>query len=148
MDIARQLIQQSNLASLLGLHLSLSLFGSIATNPTYNLPIFFFGTWAYNYRDSNSPLKTFTLILGLSVLLDLIWFYLHSGNPQGESGYKFAIFFNTVSFIFKPISIYASMANLQERGDSISAGNWTEAPGAFPAGGYQNVRDGDNTDFA
>ncbi|EIE84587.1 hypothetical protein RO3G_09297 [Rhizopus delemar RA 99-880] len=148
MDIVRQLAQQSNLASLLGLHLTLSLFGAVASNPTYNIPIFFFGTWAYNYRESNAPLKTFTGVLGLSILLDLIWFYLHGGNPQGESGFGFAMFFNVISFIIKPMTVYTSVGSLQERGDPLGAGNWTEAPGAFPSGGYQDVRDADSAEFA
>lgn len=25
---------------------------------------------------------------------------------------------------------------------------WSDAPGAFPSGGYQNVRDGDSAEFA
>jgi hypothetical protein len=25
---------------------------------------------------------------------------------------------------------------------------WSNAPGAFPSGGYQNVRDGDSAEFA
>ncbi|ORE06381.1 hypothetical protein BCV72DRAFT_305577 [Rhizopus microsporus var. microsporus] len=148
MDVIRQLVQQANLASLLGLHLALSLFGAVASNPTYNIPIFFFGFWAYNYHESSSPLKTFTGILGLSILLDSIWFYLHSGNPQGESGFGFALFFNYISFFVKPLSVYAGIVQLQERGDSFSAGNWSEAPGAFPSGGYQNVRDADSSEFA
>ena len=26
--------------------------------------------------------------------------------------------------------------------------DWSDAPGAFPSGGYQNVRDGDSAEFA
>jgi hypothetical protein len=78
MDSFQNTIQQANLASLLGLHLvklyrfevrkhiilkypifqGLSLLGAVASNPTYNIPIFFFGIWAYNNRESNSPIKT------------------------------------------------------------------------------------------
>lgn len=36
----------------------LALLGSIASNPSYNIAIFFFGIWAYNNRDSNAPIKT------------------------------------------------------------------------------------------
>jgi hypothetical protein len=36
----------------------LSLLGAVASNPTYNIPIFFFGIWAYNNRESNAPIKT------------------------------------------------------------------------------------------
>ncbi|CEP11306.1 hypothetical protein [Parasitella parasitica] len=144
MDAVQNTVQQANLASLLGLHLGLSLFGAVASNPSYNIPIFFFGIWAYNYRESNSPLKT----VGFSILLDLIWFYLHGGNSQGESGFGFAKFFNIISLFIKPLSVYSGINNLKERGDALNTGNWSDAPGAFPSGGYQNVRDGDSTEFA
>ncbi|KAL7311700.1 hypothetical protein PS15m_009427 [Mucor circinelloides] len=148
MDALQNTVQQANLASLLGLHLGLSLFGAVASNPTYNIPIFFFGIWAYNYRESNSPLKTFTGVLGLSIFLDLIWLYLHGGNPQEESGFGFAKFFTIISLLVKPLSVYSGISNLRERGDTLNAGNWSDAPGAFPSGGYQNVRDGDSAEFA
>ncbi|GAA5808293.1 hypothetical protein MFLAVUS_001683 [Mucor flavus] len=148
MESLQNTVQQANLASLLGLHLGLALLGAVASNPTYNIPIFFFGIWAYNNRESNSPIKTFTGVLAFSILLDLIWLYLHGSNPQAESGFGFAKFFNVISLIIKPISVYSGINNLKERGDSISAGNWSEAPGAFPTGAYQNVRDGDSAEFA
>ncbi|KAI9356650.1 hypothetical protein BD770DRAFT_322788 [Pilaira anomala] len=148
MESFQNTVQQANLASLLGLHLGLSLLGAVASNPSYNIPIFFFGIWAYNNRESNSPIKTFTGVLAFSILLDLIWLYLHGSNPQGESGFGFAKFFNIISLIIKPISVYSGVNNLKERGDSISAGNWSDAPGAFPSGAYQNVRDGDSAEFA
>ncbi|KAI8390317.1 hypothetical protein BD560DRAFT_380625 [Blakeslea trispora] len=140
-------IQQTNLASLLGLHLGLSLLGAIATNPTYNIPIFFFGTWAYNNRDSTTPLKTFTGSLGLSIFLDLIWFYLHGSNALNESGFGLARFFNIISLFIKPFTVYSSINILKERGDSLNVGSWSDAPGAFPSSGYQNVRDGDSAEF-
>ncbi|CAO3609671.1 unnamed protein product [Mucor hiemalis] len=149
MESFQNTIQQANLASLLGLHLGLSLLGAIASNPTYNIPIFFFGIWAYNNRELTAPIKTFTGALAVSIFLDLIWFYLHGGNPQGESGFGFAKFFNIISLVVKPISVYSGINVLKERGDSLGAGNWSDAPGAFPSsGGYQNVRDGDSAEFA
>ncbi|KAI7897972.1 uncharacterized protein BX663DRAFT_526636 [Cokeromyces recurvatus] len=148
MNSVQNIIQQANLASLLGLHLGLSLLGAVANNPTYNIPIFFFGIWAYNYRDSNSPLKTFTGVLAFSIFLDIIWFYLHGGNPQAESGFGFAKFFNVINLFVKPLTVYSGFINLKERGDSLNVGSWSDAPGAFPSGGYQNVRDGDSAEFA
>ncbi|KAI8047591.1 uncharacterized protein B0P05DRAFT_564130 [Gilbertella persicaria] len=147
MDFVQSAVQQTNLASLLGLHLCLSLLGAVASNPTYNIPIFFFGIWAFNNRESTTPLKTFAGALGLSIFLDLIWFYLHGGNPQAESGFGFAKFFNVISLFVKPFTVYSAANILKERGDSLNAGNWSEAPGAFPSGGYQNVRDGDSAEF-
>lgn len=66
------------------------------------------------------------------------------------------------------MTVYRSVGNLQERGDPLGAGSkwykkkeggkemidlgyiidWTEAPGAFPSGGYQDVRDADSAEFA
>ncbi|ORX52011.1 hypothetical protein DM01DRAFT_1384261 [Hesseltinella vesiculosa] len=144
MDSVQQFAQQTSLASLLGIHLGLSLFGAISTNPTYNIPIFFFGIWAYNYHESNSPIKTFTYVLSLSVFLDVVWFILHgSGRGQPESGFSFALIMNILSLIVKPVTILAAMTAIQNRGDSLhSVGGWAEAPGSFP-GAYQTVRDGD-----
>ncbi|KAG0183309.1 hypothetical protein DFQ28_000967 [Apophysomyces sp. BC1034] len=140
MDGLQHLTQQTNLASLLGLHLGLSLFGAIASNPTYNIPIFFFGIWAYNYHESNSPIKTFTSVLALSIALDVIWFILHGGNTTGEAGFTFAMVMNIISLVCKPISVFAAINTIQSRGDSLNAGSWAEAPGSFP-GAYETVRD-------
>ncbi|KAI8971384.1 hypothetical protein BDB01DRAFT_811625 [Pilobolus umbonatus] len=148
MNTVQALIQQTNLATLLGVQLGLSLLGAVASSPTYNTPIFFFGIWAFNHRESNSPIKTFTGVLAFSIFLDLIWLYLHGVNPQGESGFGFALFFNIINLIVKPVSIYSGVMNIQQRGDLLNVGSWSEAPGAFPSGGYQNVRDGDSAEFA
>ncbi|KAL0076570.1 hypothetical protein J3Q64DRAFT_1852704 [Phycomyces blakesleeanus] len=142
MDNLQGIVQQANLATLLGVHLGLSLFGALASNPTYNIPIFFFGIWAFNYHESNTPIKTFTGALGLSIFLDVIWFILHGGNPGGESGFGFAMTMNIISLLVKPVSVFAAVNTIQNRGDTLNAGNWAEAPGAFP-GSYQPVRDGE-----
>ncbi|ORZ02831.1 hypothetical protein BCR43DRAFT_520082 [Syncephalastrum racemosum] len=150
MDTVHTLAQQTNLATLLGLHLGLSLFGSLASCPVYNLPIYFFGIWAYNYHESNAPIKTFTGVLALSILLDVFWFILHGSNPQGESGFVFAMVMNIISLVGKPITVFAGINTIQSRGDSLNVGGgagWSDAPGAFP-GAYQTVRDGNNEDFA
>ncbi|KAI9244506.1 hypothetical protein BY458DRAFT_529622 [Sporodiniella umbellata] len=145
MDIARQLVQEGSLASLIAVHLFLSLLSSVTINPSYNVPIFFFGIWAYNYRESTSPLKTFTGALGLSVVLDVVWLIARPALQESLSG--FVTFMSIISLILKPVTLFAATRQLQERGDVLSAGNWTEAPGAFP-GGYQNVRDGNAEEFA
>ncbi|KAI8099889.1 uncharacterized protein BX664DRAFT_322336 [Halteromyces radiatus] len=147
MDTLQNFAQQTNLASLLGFHLGISLFGAISACPSYNIPIFFFGIWAFNYHESNSPIKTFTGCLGLSILLDIVWFTLHSGNPLNESGFTFAMIMNVISLLVKPITVFAAVNTIQGRGDSLGTGNWSEAPGSFP-GAYQTVRDGDNDEFA
>ncbi|KAI8388123.1 uncharacterized protein BYT42DRAFT_559018 [Radiomyces spectabilis] len=142
METIQTFTQQTNLATLLGVHLGLSLFGALASNPTYNIPVFFFGIWAYNFRDSNAPLKTFTGVLALSILLDVVWFILHGHNPAQESGFVFVMIMNIISLLVKPISVFAAINTLQSRGDTFNAGSWSDAPGAFP-GAYQPVRDGD-----
>ncbi|KAI8334690.1 hypothetical protein BC941DRAFT_431899 [Chlamydoabsidia padenii] len=147
MDSLQNLLQQTNLATLLGFHLGVSLFGAVSSSPSYNIPIFFFGIWAYNYHESNSPIKTFTGCLVLSILLDIVWFILHSGNPQNESGYTFALVMNVVSLMTKPVTVFAAVTTIQNRGDSLNTGSWADAPGSFP-GAYQTVRDGEQDDFA
>ncbi|CAO3648940.1 unnamed protein product [Cunninghamella blakesleeana] len=149
MESIQQITQQTSLASLLAVHLGLSLFGGLATNPTYNIPIFFFGVYAFNNCDSTSPIKLFTKVLSLSIVLDIFWFILHGSNPQNESGFGFAMIMNIISLIGKPITVFSAINTIQTRGDTFSTGNWADAPGAFPStGAYQPVRDGDNDSFA
>ncbi|KAI9496751.1 hypothetical protein BDB00DRAFT_807001 [Zychaea mexicana] len=155
METIHSIAQQTNLATLLGLHLGLSLFGSLSTCPVYNLPIYFFGIWAYNYHESNAPIKTFTGVLALSIVLDVLWFILHGSPPTDsarnpidrESGFVFCMVMNIISLIGKPITVFAGINTIQSRGDSFQVGGWSDAPGAFP-GAYQTVRDGNNDEFA
>ncbi|KAI9300275.1 hypothetical protein BJ944DRAFT_273280 [Cunninghamella echinulata] len=146
MESIQRITQQTSLASLIALHLGLSLFGALASNPTYNIPIFFFGIWAFNNRETTSPIKTFTWVLSLSIVLDIFWFILHGGNPQNESGFGFAMIMNIISLIGKPVTVFSAINTIQSRGDTFSAGNF-DVPGSFP-GAYQTVRDGDNDSFA
>ncbi|GAB5590427.1 hypothetical protein Unana1_05327 [Umbelopsis nana] len=147
MDRLQEVAQQTSLTTLLGLHLLFALFGSIASNPNYNIPIYFFGIWAYHHRDSNAPIKTFTVALGLSVILDIVWFSLHGHNPLDERGFSFALAMNIISLIGKPVTLFASIGAIQNRGDNLGVGSWSEAPGAFP-GSYERVREPNSEDFA
>ncbi|KAL1927412.1 hypothetical protein VTP01DRAFT_4041 [Rhizomucor pusillus] len=145
METVHSIAQQTNLATLLGLHL---VFTTTDTScPVYNLPIYFFGIWAYNYHESNAPIKTFTGVLALSIVLDVVWFSLHGHNPYNESGFTFSMIMNIISLIGKPITVFAGINTIQSRGDTLHVGGWSEAPGAFP-GAYQTVRDGNNEDYA
>ncbi|KAI7870914.1 hypothetical protein BDF14DRAFT_1310680 [Spinellus fusiger] len=112
MENLQRMTQQTDLAKLLGVHLS------------------------------NTPIKTFTGVLSLSILLDIVWLMLHGGNPLGERGFAFATGMNILSLIVKPVSVLAAVNTIQGRGDTITVGGWSEAPGAFP-GAYQTVRDSD-----
>ncbi|CAO3673145.1 unnamed protein product [Umbelopsis vinacea] len=147
MDKLQEVAQQTSLTTLLSLHLVFALFGGIASNPSYNIPIFFFGIWAYNYHDSNAPIKTFTAALSLSVILDIVWFSLHGHNPLDERGFAFALAMNIISLIGKPVTLFASIGAIQNRGDNLGVGAWSEAPGAFP-GNYERVREPNGEDFA
>ncbi|KAG2174222.1 hypothetical protein INT43_004243 [Umbelopsis isabellina] len=147
MDRLQEVAQQTSLTTLLSLHLVLSLFGAIAHNPTYNIPIFFFGYWAFNFHDSNAPIKTFTAALALSIILDIVWFSLHGHNPSDERGFAFALAMNIISLIGKPVTLFASVGAIQNRGETLNVGGWSEAPGAFP-GNYERVREPNNDEFA
>ncbi|KAG2180561.1 hypothetical protein INT44_003565 [Umbelopsis vinacea] len=147
MDRLQEVAQQTSLTTLLSIHVLLALLGSIASNPSYNIAIFLFGIWAYNNRDSNAPIKTFTATLAFSVIIDIVWFSLHGHNPLDERGFGFALAMNIISLIGKPVTLFACVGALQSRGDSLSVGAWSEAPGAFP-GSYERVREPDSEDFA
>ncbi|KAH7930978.1 hypothetical protein BV22DRAFT_999261 [Leucogyrophana mollusca] len=50
------------------------------TVPAYNLPIFLFGTYVHESSDAVQSLKTFTGILSVSVIYDIIWMAQNTQN--------------------------------------------------------------------
>ncbi|KAF8919571.1 hypothetical protein CPB85DRAFT_1277173 [Mucidula mucida] len=50
------------------------------TAPTYNLPIFLFGTYAQENTEAVASLQTFTGLVGGSLLWDIIWMSRNDQN--------------------------------------------------------------------
>jgi len=136
--------QEWDLLKVLLVQVGLSLLGSLATNPTYNLPIFLFAIWAYHYHETNDPFKTFLALLSVSILLDIWWFILHGDNPSNESGFNLAFILNILNLLVKPFTVLSTVQALKNRGDTFNVGSeWTSGrmPGGLP---YQTVPDRDD----
>ncbi|KAI9202774.1 uncharacterized protein BJ171DRAFT_583889 [Polychytrium aggregatum] len=100
-----------DLSFLLQVQTIIAFFGALDFCPLYNVPLFL-------YRDSTDPLKSFTTLLVLSVLLDSVWFMLHWGDfPRGS--YSFVLFLNVLNLLGKPLSIVWALDYLKTRGGDL-----------------------------
>ncbi|KAG8911380.1 hypothetical protein FRC01_005736, partial [Tulasnella sp. 417] len=59
---------------------SLAFITAPFTSPTYNFPLFLFGIYATENKESSEPLRLFSALVGLSVLFDFIWLLRHDYN--------------------------------------------------------------------
>ncbi|KAF9960336.1 hypothetical protein BGZ72_007277 [Mortierella alpina] len=86
-DILPQLIDfatQLDLQRLIVIQTTLCLFAALRSVPVYNLPLLFFGLYAYQHHDSIEPLQQFAGFTAFSVLLDIVWFLLTPSFGFGE----------------------------------------------------------------
>ncbi|KAF9509361.1 hypothetical protein BS47DRAFT_161995 [Hydnum rufescens UP504] len=118
--------------------------------PSYNFPLFLFGTYASERSESSDSLRLFFGLLGVSIPLDLIW--LIKTNDQNG----LIKFLSIINLLLKAPTIFAVLNALRLRGEtfpSFSHGQfgsdtqhvWS-MPGGFDTGnngtsGYQNVSD-------
>jgi len=129
----------------------LVLFGTVLSaviapfsSPTYNLPIFLFGTLVQELPEAPQSLRSFVALLGGSVVFDIIWL---AKNSQGVLTRII-----TIILLISKVPTWLAFANgLRQPGStfgSLSIGGrdlggatvWS-MPGGFTssAGGYQNV---------
>jgi len=52
---------------------TLSLFGGIRTVPSYNIPLLFFGLYAYQHHDSSEPLQQVLIVSAPSICVKKTW---------------------------------------------------------------------------
>ncbi|KAF9275938.1 hypothetical protein BGZ68_010363 [Mortierella alpina] len=115
-DILPQLIDfatQLDLQRLIVIQTTLCLFAALRSVPVYNLPLLFFGLYAYQHHDSIEPLQQFAGFTAFSVLLDIVWFLLIPSFGFGE-GLTIAV------LLFKPMTIISALQLLKYRGDPFS----------------------------
>ncbi|KAF9015169.1 hypothetical protein BDQ17DRAFT_1340602 [Cyathus striatus] len=119
-------------------------------SPSYNLPIFLFGTYARESTESIQSLQTFTGLLGLSAMFDIIWMTRNDQNG-------FLLLLTILLLLLKVPTFFAFAAALRQRGsqlgglglggaDLAGATVWS-MPGGFTSSGregYQTVDDEDN----
>ncbi|KAG8994647.1 hypothetical protein FRB90_000371 [Tulasnella sp. 427] len=137
-----------DVSALVLIQTSLAFITAPFTSPTYNFPLFLFGVYASENKESNEPLRLFSALVGLSVLFDFIWLLRHDYN--GLIGFVVVI-----AMIGKIPTFYSILIALRHRGlafgsvlgrggDDPIAGNantvWA-MPGGFGGGkpGYQNI---------
>ncbi|KAF8807415.1 hypothetical protein BYT27DRAFT_7232939 [Phlegmacium glaucopus] len=123
---------------------AVSFFLSIFASPSYNLPMFLFGCYAQENAEALQSLQTFTGLLGVSMIFDIIWMVK---NQQPG----FAVFLNICLLILKLPTFFAFANSLRQRGSqfgglgsSIGGPTVWSMPGGFTSGGregYQTVDD-------
>jgi len=129
----------------------LSFVTSAFSAPTYNLPIFLFGVYAQESAEAIQSLKTFTFLLGGSVIYDIIWL------AKNEQNWFIRLVTITVLLLKVP-TLLAFGAALRQRGAQFSGlgfrgndlngatvwsmpGGFTSSLGAGGREGYQSVDD-------
>ncbi|KAH7102035.1 hypothetical protein BKA62DRAFT_152643 [Auriculariales sp. MPI-PUGE-AT-0066] len=129
-------------SNLVLLQTGISLAIAAARSPVYNLPIFLYGQYAHERADSSESLRTFTGILGTSILLDIYWL----ASTEGVHGFIKVII--VLLMLLKVPTVWATLNSLRARGDQFGPLGlrtdtvWT-MPGSFPAssatGAYQSM---------
>ncbi|KAI1320604.1 hypothetical protein EDD11_000126 [Mortierella claussenii] len=139
-DFLPQLIEfatQLDLQRLIVAQTTICLFAAIRSVPVYNLPLLFFGLYAYQHHDSAEPLQQFAGFTAFTILLDIVWCLLSPGIGFGE-GLTIAV------LLFKPITIISALQLLKYRGDpfsSLGGGTGWSSRGNGGFSGYQSLGD-------
>ncbi|ORX88556.1 hypothetical protein K493DRAFT_319379 [Basidiobolus meristosporus CBS 931.73] len=116
MNFVTDFAREVDLSRLLGMHSTLGLLACMSDAPSYNLPIYLFGMWAYQDHQATGSMKLFTFMLAGSLVLDILYLIKHEWT-------WFALF-TILSLALKPITILSSTQNLQIRGDPVDTSNW------------------------
>ncbi|KAF8122950.1 hypothetical protein EV363DRAFT_1181320 [Boletus edulis] len=108
--------------------------------PTYNLPIFLFGTLVHENSDAVQSLKLCTGLLSASVLFDIIWVFNNENEPSGFT--KFLLF---LLWLLKFPTTLTFLTALRQRGSQFM-GLGADASGptvwSMPGGFTSSARDG------
>ncbi|KIY66265.1 hypothetical protein CYLTODRAFT_355296 [Cylindrobasidium torrendii FP15055 ss-10] len=120
----------------------LSFVMSPFTAPTYNLPIYLFGTYAQENQESTNSLQTFTGLVAGSILWDIIYMSRHEQNG-------FIRFLTVILLILKIPTFLSFSVAVRQRGvqfgglGAIRSGDFIwSMPGGFTStgrDGYQNM---------
>lgn len=102
-------------------HSILSLLGCISVNPIYNLPISLFGLFSSNFiSTSSNPLKQFTFLLFLSLILDIIW--LAAWSNQSSAFTEALVIANLLLKVSSSFILFSSLLTLTL---NVTASNYT-----------------------
>ncbi|KAF9913366.1 hypothetical protein EC991_000128 [Linnemannia zychae] len=143
-NILPQLIDfasQLDLQRVIVLQTTICLFAAIRSVPAYNIPLLFFGLYAYEHHDSVDPLQQFAGFTAFSILLDIVWCLLSPGIGFGEG-------LTIAALLLKPVSIISALQLLKYRGDPFSnlgeGLNWSgqRSHGYGNGSAYQTLAEG------
>ncbi|KAF9036961.1 hypothetical protein BDZ89DRAFT_946302 [Hymenopellis radicata] len=110
--------------------------------PTYNLPIFLFGSYAQENTEAVASLQTFTGLVGGSLLWDIIW--MSTNEQNGFIKFLTILLFFVKIPTFLAFGLAARQRGAQFGGLGIRGGDlsvWS-MPGGFTStgrDGYQNM---------
>ncbi|KAG7099224.1 hypothetical protein E1B28_001090 [Marasmius oreades] len=121
----------------------LSFITALFTSPSYNLPIFLFGSYAQENNEASQSLQTFTALLGGSCVIDIVWMIINS-SKQG----RFSRFLTILLLLLKIPTFLAFGLSLRQRGAQFGGlgirGNDLSGPTVWsmPGGFTSTGRDG------
>ncbi|KDQ09207.1 hypothetical protein BOTBODRAFT_117503 [Botryobasidium botryosum FD-172 SS1] len=102
--------------SLVLLQTTISFITAPFNAPSYNFPLFLFGIYATDNTNSNEPLRLFSVLVGASGVLDIIWLI----KTTDQSGFIAMLSF--INLLLKAPTFFAILVALRHRGAGFSAG--------------------------
>jgi len=115
-------------------------------SPSYNLPIFLFGIYAQENTEGVQSLQTFTGLVGVSTIFDIIYMARHGQNWFTRTITIFILILKLPTFFAFAHALRqrgAQFSGLGIRGGDLSGPTVWSMPGGFTSGGgregYQNV---------
>jgi len=116
------------------------------TSPSYNLPIFLFGMYAQENTESIQSLQTFTGLVGVSVVFDIIYMAQNQQNWFSRMITIFILILKLPTFFAFALALRqrgSQFAGLGIRGADLGGPTVWSMPGGFTSGGdhqgYQTV---------
>lgn len=112
--------------------------------PPYNLVIFLFGTYAQENAEASQSLQTFTGMLGVSAIFDIIWMARHEQNGFIKFWTVILLLLKVPTFAAFGVAMRQRGAGLNLRGNDLTGPTVWSMPGGFTSGGregYQTVDD-------
>jgi hypothetical protein len=128
----------------------LSFVLALGACPPYNLPILLFGCYAQENNAAVQSLQTFTTLLGVSFIFDIVWIIKNDQHGLFK-------FLSILLLLLKIPTFFAFLMSLRQRGgnlglsfaDSTGPTVWS-MPGGFTSSereGYQTVADDNSATF-
>jgi len=136
-------LQQLDPSKLILAETVLSFAVSPFTTPTYNLPIFLFGMYAQENTEGVQSLQTFTGLVGVSVIFDIIYMAQNQQNWFTRMITILILILKVPTFFAFGLALRQRGAQFSGLGGDLSGPTVWSMPGGFTSSsgreGYQNV---------